>query len=88
MSAVVENALDVVVAIAGTRRKGHATGVRDGGEDVCGGLPIAQAVLDVHGQPVEAAAGHEARGSMLPRDNQGTERRACRREACLRYWVA
>ena len=59
--AVVEHALDVIVAIGRHARQGDAAGVGDGGEHVRRRLPVDQAVLDVHGQPGEAGAGQEAR---------------------------
>ena len=61
VGAVVEDALDVVVAVGRHAGQGDAAGVGDGGEHVRGRLPIDEAVLDVHGQPGEAGAGQEAR---------------------------
>src|SRR5206468_2199391 len=73
VGAVVEDALDVIVAIGGHARQGHAASVGDGGEDVRGGLPVAQAVFDIDGQPVEAAAGHEARGGNAAEGEPGAQ---------------
>ena len=71
--AVVEHALDVVVAVAGHAGQGGAAGVGDGGEHVRRRLPVDQAVLDVHGQPVEAGAGHEPRGGDAAQRQPGAD---------------
>src|SRR5207245_6010327 len=62
VSAVVENALAVIVAIGGDAGQGGAAGVGHRGEDVRGRLPVDQAVLDIHGEPGEAGASEEAGG--------------------------
>src|SRR5205085_3891764 len=59
---VVEDALDVVVAVGGHAGQRHAAGVGDGGQHVRGRLDADEAVFGVHRQPGEAGAGEEAAG--------------------------
>ena len=71
---VVENALDVIVAIGRHARQGDAAGVGDGGEHVRRRLPIGVRMFDVHGQPGEAGAGQEARGHDTAQREPGADR--------------
>src|SRR5262249_42604491 len=61
VGAVVENTLDMVVAIGRHARQGRATSVGDAGKHVGGRFPINQAVLDVHRQPGKSSSGQETR---------------------------
>src|SRR5262249_19093835 len=68
VGAVIQNALDVIVAIGGYASQGDTAGVGDAGEHVRRGFPVHQAMLDVHGQPGEPGPRQEARrGNAAPR---------------------
>ena len=73
--AVVENALDVVMAIGWHSRQGDAAGVGDRRKHVRGRLPVHQAVLEIDRQPLEPGAGQEPGGNdasqRQPRSHRG-----------------
>ena len=83
VGAVVEDALDVVVAVGRDAGQGGAAGVGDGGEHVGGGLPVDEAVLDVDGEPGEARAGQEARGGDAAQGQPGADGRLAGPEGLL-----
>ena len=77
LSAIVENAFDMVVAIRRHASQRGAASVGDRGEHVGRGLPIDEAVLHIDGQPVKPRSGHET----ARRDTAERQPRADRRLA-------